>query len=91
MGYQLSGGEKQRVAIARSMINDSLLFMCDEPASNLSSKNTNIVFHIFKELTTVYNKTLLEITHNLDFTNKIERIIELGDGKIIWSYSFLKT
>jgi lipoprotein-releasing system ATP-binding protein len=67
------------------MINDPLLIMCNVPTSNISNKNTDIVFHIFKELTTVYNKTLLEITHNLDFTNKTERIIELGNGKIIRS------
>jgi lipoprotein-releasing system ATP-binding protein len=85
MAYQLSGGEKQRVAIARAMINDPLLIMCDEPTGNLDSKNADIVFNIFKELTTVYNKTLLVVTHDLDFANKTERIIELDDGKIIRS------
>jgi len=85
MAYQLSGGEKQRVAIARAMINDPLIIMCDEPTGNLDSKNADIVFNIFKELTEAYNKTLLVVTHDLDFANKTERIIELEDGKIIRS------
>ena len=83
MAYQLSGGEKQRVAIARAMINDPLIIMCDEPTGNLDSKNADIVFNIFKELTETYNKTLLVVTHDLIFAEKTGRIIELEDGMII--------
>lgn len=83
MAYQLSGGEKQRVAIARAMINDPLIIMCDEPTGNLDSKNAEIVFNIFKELTEIHNKTLLIVTHDLDFADKTGRIIELDDGRII--------
>lgn len=83
MAYQLSGGEKQRVAIARAMINDPLIIMCDEPTGNLDSKNADIVFNIFKELTDTYNKTLLVVTHDLDFAEKTGRVIELSDGRII--------
>lgn len=85
MAYQLSGGEKQRVAIARSMINDPLIIMCDEPTGNLDSKNADIVFQIFKELSETYNKTLLIVTHDLSFASKTERIIEMDDGRIIKS------
>jgi lipoprotein-releasing system ATP-binding protein len=83
MAYQLSGGEKQRVAIARAMINDPLIIMCDEPTGNLDSKNADIVFNIFKELTETYNKTLLVVTHDISFAEKTGRIIELDDGRII--------
>ena len=83
MAYRLSGGEKQRVAIARAMINDPLIIMCDEPTGNLDSKNADIVFNIFKELTEAFNKTLLVVTHDLIFAEKSGRIIELDDGKII--------
>ncbi|MCI2230048.1 ABC transporter ATP-binding protein [Polaribacter sp. MSW13] len=83
MAYQLSGGEKQRVAIARALINDPLVIMCDEPTGNLDTKNADIVFNIFKELTEAYNKTLLVVTHDLNFAKKTGRIIELDDGKII--------
>ena len=83
MAYQLSGGEKQRVAIARAMINDPLMIMCDEPTGNLDTKNADIVFDIFKELTQEYDKTLLVVTHDLDFAEKTGRIIELQDG-MVW-------
>jgi len=83
MAYKLSGGEKQRVAIARAMINDPLLIMCDEPTGNLDSKNTDIVFDIFKELTEVFNKTLLIVTHDLNFAEKTSRTIVMDDGKIV--------
>jgi lipoprotein-releasing system ATP-binding protein len=83
MAYKLSGGEKQRVAIARAMINDPLIIMCDEPTGNLDTKNADVVFNIFKELTETYNKTLLVVTHDLIFAEKTGRIIELDDGKII--------
>lgn len=83
MAYQLSGGEKQRVAIARAMINDPLIIMCDEPTGNLDSKNTEIVYDIFKELTEVHKKTLVVVTHDLSFADKTTRIIKMDDGRII--------
>jgi lipoprotein-releasing system ATP-binding protein len=83
MANRLSGGEKQRVAIARAMINDPLIIMCDEPTGNLDSKNADIVFNIFKELTEHYHKSLLVVTHDLIFANKTGRIIELKDGVVI--------
>lgn len=83
MAYKLSGGEKQRVAIARAMINDPLIIMCDEPTGNLDSKNADVVFNIFKDLTDTYNKTILVVTHDLDFAAKTGRIIELDDGRIV--------
>ncbi len=83
MAYKLSGGEKQRVAIARSMINDPLIIMCDEPTGNLDNKNSDIVYETFKELTEVYNKTLLIVTHDLNLAEGTERIITMDDGRII--------
>jgi lipoprotein-releasing system ATP-binding protein len=83
MAYQISGGEKQRVAIARAMINDPLILMCDEPTGNLDSKNTDIVFDIFNELTQTFNKTLLVVTHDQNFAEKSSRIIVMEDGRIV--------
>lgn len=83
MAYQLSGGEKQRVAIARSLINDPLIIMCDEPTGNLDSKNTDLVFEIFNELTNTFQKTLLVVTHDNNFAEKTHRIIKMDDGKIV--------
>jgi lipoprotein-releasing system ATP-binding protein len=80
---KLSGGQQQRVAIARALINDPLMIMGDEPTGNLDSKNAGIVFDIFKELSTVYNQTIIAVTHDLDFARQSDRTIEMSDGKIV--------
>ncbi|MEQ8302820.1 MAG: ABC transporter ATP-binding protein [Cyclobacteriaceae bacterium] len=80
---QISGGEKQRVSIARALINDPSIIMCDEPTGNLDKVNSQIVFEIFKELTKTYHQTLLVVTHDPDFADNTDRIIEMEDGKII--------
>lgn len=80
---QISGGQKQRVAIARSLINDPVIIMADEPTGNLDFKNGKIVFDIFKELTVSFNQSLLVVTHDTEFAENTDRIIELLDGKII--------
>jgi lipoprotein-releasing system ATP-binding protein len=83
MPNQLSGGQKQRVAIARALINDPIIIMGDEPTGNLDKKNGEVVFEIFKELAEVYNQSLLIVTHDPEFANRTNRIIEMEDGKII--------
>ncbi|RFM27152.1 ABC transporter ATP-binding protein [Deminuibacter soli] len=80
---KLSGGQQQRVAIARALINDPLVIMGDEPTGNLDSKNTQIVFDIFKQLTHELNQTIIAVTHDNDFAEKSDRTIEMQDGKII--------
>ncbi|ADQ17140.1 ABC transporter related protein [Leadbetterella byssophila DSM 17132] len=80
---KLSGGQQQRVAIARSLINDPLLIMGDEPTGNLDSKNTDIVFNIFRELAQEFGQTIIAVTHDDDFAKKSDRIIEMRDGQII--------
>jgi len=80
---QLSGGQKQRVAIARALINEPLIIMGDEPTGNLDKKNSEIVFEIFKELSSSFNQTLLIVTHDNEFASRTNRIIEMEDGKII--------
>ncbi len=80
---QISGGEKQRVAIARALINDPHIIMGDEPTGNLDKKNSEIVFSIFQELTQDFKQTLLIVTHDNEFAERTNRIIEMEDGKII--------
>lgn len=80
---KLSGGQQQRVAIARALINDPLIIMGDEPTGNLDSKNTDIVFDIFQELTQNYGQTIIAVTHDDDFAQKSDRIIEMKDGSIL--------
>jgi lipoprotein-releasing system ATP-binding protein len=80
---QLSGGQKQRVAIARALINDPIIIMGDEPTGNLDKKNSEIVFEIFQQLVKDFNQSLLIVTHDNEFANRTDRIIEMEDGKII--------
>src|ERR1700751_4933357 len=80
---KLSGGQQQRVAIARALINDPKIIMGDEPTGNLDSKNTQIVFDTFKQLTREFNQTIIAVTHDNDFAKASDRTIELLDGKIV--------
>ncbi|MBK8924341.1 MAG: ABC transporter ATP-binding protein [Crocinitomicaceae bacterium] len=82
---QLSGGQKQRVAIARALINNPVIIMGDEPTGNLDKKNSEVVFEIFQELSSVYQQSLLIVTHDNEFATRTDRIIEMEDGKIISS------
>ena len=83
MASQISGGQKQRVAIARALINNPSIIMGDEPTGNLDSKNAQMVFDIFKQLTKEFNTSLLIVTHDPDFASKTDRIIEMADGEIV--------
>lgn len=80
---KLSGGQQQRVAIARSLINDPLIIMGDEPTGNLDSHNTELVFDIFKDLSSRYGQTIIAVTHDREFASKSDRIIEMHDGRIV--------
>ncbi len=83
MSGKLSGGQQQRVAIARALINDPSIIMGDEPTGNLDSKNTQVVFDIFKELTRERGQTLITVTHDEDFARNSDRIIDMSDGQIV--------
>ena len=80
---KISGGQHQRVAIARALINSPSIIMGDEPTGNLDSKNTNIVFDVFKELAKERGQTIIAVTHDDEFADNCDRIIELSDGKLI--------
>ncbi|MEO5585118.1 MAG: ABC transporter ATP-binding protein [Flavobacteriales bacterium] len=80
---QISGGQKQRVAIARAMINDPLIIMGDEPTGNLDSRNSDIVFDIFRKIADEHKRSLLIVTHDQDFAARTDRIIEMDDGRVV--------
>lgn len=80
---KISGGQQQRVAIARALINDPAIIMGDEPTGNLDTKNTKIVFDIFRELARERGQAIIVVTHDDDFAQNCDRIIELQDGKIL--------
>jgi lipoprotein-releasing system ATP-binding protein len=80
---QLSGGQQQRVAIARALINKPKIIMGDEPTGNLDSRNTALVYQIFRQLNQQYGQTFLLVTHDNHLANQADRIITLSDGRII--------
>ena len=80
---KLSGGQQQRVAIARALINQPKIIMCDEPTGNLDSKNTSIVLETFHQLSQEFGQTIIAVTHDNDFAEASNRIIEMADGKLI--------
>ncbi|MCK7554222.1 ABC transporter ATP-binding protein [Chitinophaga sedimenti] len=79
---RISGGQQQRVAIARALINNPDIIMGDEPTGNLDSKNTAVVFDIFRQLSSEFGKTVITVTHDNDFAAQSDRIIEMMDGKV---------
>lgn len=80
---KISGGQQQRVAIARAMINNPAIIMGDEPTGNLDSKNTKIVFDIFRQLAKEQGQTIITVTHDDEFAANCDRIIEFSDGKVL--------
>ncbi len=83
LANKLSGGQQQRVAIARALINEPAIIMGDEPTGNLDSKNTQIVFDIFRQLAAERGQTIIAVTHDEEFAKKSDRILELSDGKLL--------
>ncbi len=83
LSSKLSGGQQQRVAIARALINDPTIIMGDEPTGNLDSTNSEIVFDILKDLARTKGQTIITVTHDPEFAQKTDRIIEMKDGEIV--------
>lgn len=79
---ELSGGEQQRVAVARALINNPLLILADEPSGNLDSKNAEELHQLFFRLRAELGQTFIIVTHNPGFAAMADRIIELRDGMV---------
>ena len=80
---ELSGGEQQRVAVARALINSPSIVLADEPSGNLDSKNAEELHNLFFKLNKELGQTFVIITHNQEFANLASRKLEMKDGKII--------
>jgi putative ABC transport system ATP-binding protein len=80
---QLSGGEQQRLSLARAFINEPTIVLADEPTGNLDSENSKRILDLMTDLHRNKKSTIALVTHEPDVANKAERIIVLDDGKII--------
>lgn len=80
---QLSGGEQQRVAIARTLINDPDLILCDEPTGNLDSERGEQIAGILAELNRQKGKTLIIVSHETNIAKMADRIIHIRDGRLV--------
>ena len=79
---ELSGGEKQRVAVARSLINNPKLILADEPSGNLDSKSADNLYNLFFDIRKKFNHTFVIVTHNIELAKKTDRTLEIIDGVI---------
>jgi len=80
---ELSGGEQQRVAVARALINDPAAILADEPSGNLDSKNKTELHQLFFNLRDQFGQTFIIVTHDKDLAGMSDRMIRLADGKIV--------
>ena len=80
---QLSGGEQQRVAVARALINDPQIVMADEPTGNLDSANGRDLYKLFIELRDKFQQTFLIVTHNEELAQMGDRVVVMKDGRIV--------
>src|SRR3989338_7069089 len=79
---ELSGGEQQRVAIARSLMNDGRLILADEPTGELDTKNSEKIVELLKDLVQRKQNTIVIVTHNENLTRFCDRVIKIVDGRL---------
>jgi ABC-type lipoprotein export system ATPase subunit len=79
---QISGGEQQRVAVARALINRPTLLLADEPTGNLDNKNAETLYALFVELKAVWQQRIIMVTHNEKLTSHSDQVIYLNSGRI---------
>jgi lipoprotein-releasing system ATP-binding protein len=79
---ELSGGEQQRTAVARALINSPRLILADEPSGNLDLASSKSLHQLFWDLNNELNQTIVLVTHNMDLAKRADRIIELFDGRV---------
>jgi putative ABC transport system ATP-binding protein len=80
---ELSGGQIQRAAIARALINNPQLILADEPTGNLDSQNSASIISLFQTIRAQFNTTIVVVTHNQEIAAQADRVIQLKDGSIL--------
>lgn len=80
---ELSGGEQQRVAVARALMNNPAIIMADEPSGNLDTNNARDLHKLFFELRDKLNQTFIIVTHNEELANMADRKVNMKDGNVV--------
>ena len=77
---QLSGGEQQRIAIARAQFNQPQIILADEPTGNLDTQNAGLIHEYFQKMRNDFHQTLVIVTHNMNLANIANRTLQMKDG-----------
>jgi putative ABC transport system ATP-binding protein len=80
---ELSGGQQQRVSVARAIMNKPLILFADEPTANLDSQNSKEIITLFRKLNKKFHMTIVMVTHEEEFKQLVDRVIEMRDGIVI--------
>jgi lipoprotein-releasing system ATP-binding protein len=83
LATRMSGGQQQRTAIIRALLNNPKLVLADEPSGNLDSDNTESIYRIFREINEKYGTTFVIVTHDRRIAEQTDRIVEIRDGRIV--------
>ena len=83
MATRMSGGQQQRTAIARALMNNPRVFLADEPTGNLDSENTAVIYRILRDVNRRSGTTFIIVTHDRRIAEQTDRIIEIRDGRIV--------
>ena len=83
LGNKLSGGEQQRVAVARALANEPSVILADEPTGNLDQRNSELVFGLLARLARENGQAVVLVTHNPDIAKRSDRVLEMRDGVFI--------
>ena len=81
--YELSGGEQQRIAVARALMNEPKILLADEPSGNLDSENAAILHDLFFDLRDKLGLTIIIVTHNEELASRADRSLRMADGVIV--------
>jgi lipoprotein-releasing system ATP-binding protein len=84
---ELSGGEQQRVSVARALVNNPAVIFADEPSGNLDTENARDLHELFLKLRDDFGQTFVIVTHNIELAKMADRVIEMKDGHIVNSIS----
>ena len=83
LATRMSGGQQQRTAIVRALMNNPKIILADEPSGNLDSENTEAIYKIFRNINSESGTTFIIVTHDRRIAEQTDRIIEIRDGRIV--------